>query len=175
MWNGSCSAASPAPACAAPACRCSSTGRTADGVAKRPSYYYSSKFARPAQIIWSGIPPAKAQRRQGYGERTKTLINDFHPQSPNFAPFASLREILRVSAAALPAGNLWINGFNGLNPSNRMSRQAANFYLFAFGGRTSSRLISRRPSARAVVVAGRSFFTFGAAQTAAHVIGIETQ
>src|SRR5438309_8699155 len=32
----------------------------------------------------------------------KTLINDFHPQSPNFAPFASLREILRVSVAALP-------------------------------------------------------------------------
>ena len=72
------------------------------------SYYYSSKFARPAQIFWhrkyseSGIPPAKTQRRQGYGERTKTLINDFHPQSPNFAPFASLREILRVSVAAQP-------------------------------------------------------------------------
>jgi hypothetical protein len=29
-------------------------------------------------------------------------MNDFHPQSPNFAPFASLREILRVSVAALP-------------------------------------------------------------------------
>src|SRR6266850_1263546 len=68
----------------------------------RPSYYYSSKFARPAQIFWSGISPAKPQRRQGYGERTKTLMNDFHPQSPNFAPFASLREILRVSVAALP-------------------------------------------------------------------------
>jgi len=27
---------------------------------------------------------------------------DFHPQSPNFAPFASLRETLRVSVAALP-------------------------------------------------------------------------
>src|SRR5882672_3217388 len=67
-----------------------------------PSFYYSSKFAQPAQIFWSGISPAKPQRRQGYGERTKTLINDFHPQSPNFAPFASLREILRVSVAALP-------------------------------------------------------------------------
>src|SRR6201988_909586 len=73
-----------------------------------PSYYYSEKFVRPAQIIWhrkyseSGIPPAKAQRRQGYGKRTKTLINDFHSQSPNFAPFASLREILRVSVAAQP-------------------------------------------------------------------------
>jgi hypothetical protein len=69
-------------------------------------YNYSSKFARPAQIIWSGIPPAKAQRREGYGERTKTLIDDFHPQSPNFAPFASLRETLRVSVAALPR---WAN------------------------------------------------------------------
>src|SRR5882724_4214533 len=68
----------------------------------RVLYYYSSKFARPAQIIWSGISPAKPQRRQGYGEMIKTLINDFHPQSPNFAPFASLREILRVSVAALP-------------------------------------------------------------------------
>ena len=68
----------------------------------KPSYYYSSKFARPAQIFWSGISPAKPQRRQGYGERTKTLMNDFHPQSPNFAPFASLREILRVSVAAQP-------------------------------------------------------------------------
>ena len=29
-------------------------------------------------------------------------MNHFHPQSPNFAPFASLREILRVSVAALP-------------------------------------------------------------------------
>ena len=28
-------------------------------------------------------------------------MNDFHPQSPNFAPFASLRETLRVSVAAL--------------------------------------------------------------------------
>src|SRR5580765_4126813 len=58
---------------------------------------------------WSGswstrsrefLPP----RRKGakVTGRTKTLINDFHPQSPNFAPFASLREILRVSVAALP-------------------------------------------------------------------------
>src|SRR6266446_425079 len=68
----------------------------------RVLYYYSSKFARPAQIIWSGISPAKPQRRQGYGKMIKTLINDFHPQSPNFAPFASLREILRVSVAAQP-------------------------------------------------------------------------
>ncbi|HMF50308.1 MAG TPA: hypothetical protein VK603_16770, partial [Candidatus Saccharimonadales bacterium] len=40
------------------------------------------------------------------GERTKTLINDFHSQSPNFAPFASLREILRVSVAAQPHWDL---------------------------------------------------------------------
>jgi hypothetical protein len=75
-------------------------------------YYYSPEFARLAQIFRGRkfsdleIPPAKAQRRQGYGERTKTLMNDFHPQSPNFAPFASLREILRVSVAALPRWDL---------------------------------------------------------------------
>jgi hypothetical protein len=30
------------------------------------------------------------------------LIKEFHPLSPNFARFASLREILRVVVAALP-------------------------------------------------------------------------
>ena len=50
--------------------------------------------------------PAKAQRRQGYGGRIKTLIDDFHPQSPNFAPFVSLRDILRDSVAALPRWDL---------------------------------------------------------------------
>jgi hypothetical protein len=63
----------------------------------------------------SGLPP-KAVKREFFSSfgrfalkssllralRITILINDFHPQSPNFAPFASLREILRVSVAALP-------------------------------------------------------------------------
>ena len=86
-----------------------------------PSYYYSSKFARRAQIFWSGISPAKPQRRQGYGERTKTLINDFHSQSPNFAPFASLREILRVSVAAQPHWDLR-GGYHSVISTNEFHR-----------------------------------------------------
>ena len=65
-----------------------------------PSYYYSSKFARPAQILVR-IPPAKRKGARLWG-KDKPLINDFHPQSPNFARFASLRETLRVSVAAQP-------------------------------------------------------------------------
>jgi len=44
-------------------------------VGSRPSYYYSSKIARAAQMIFGlksigiGYFPAKAQRRQGYGEK----------------------------------------------------------------------------------------------------------
>ena len=100
----------------------------------------------PAQMAWwkhseSESLAVKAQRRQGYGQRTnsnkwfspsvselcalcvfardtpsfvlaakaprlwgriKTFINGFHPQLPNFALFAFLREILRISVAAPP-------------------------------------------------------------------------
>ena len=36
-------------------------------------------------------------------------MNDFHPQSPNFAPFASLREILEFRLRLCRAGSFVVN------------------------------------------------------------------
>jgi hypothetical protein len=63
------------------------------------------------------LPPSRKGAKV-MGERTKTLMNDLHPQSPNFAPFASLREILRVSVAALPH---WVSVVNHLPRQTRQS------------------------------------------------------
>ena len=73
--------------------------------------YYSSKFARAAQIIRERIVTgigeglAKAQRRQGFGDHTETLKKIFIFMS-ELCAFASLREIFRAWVAALPRWDL---------------------------------------------------------------------
>jgi hypothetical protein len=59
------------------------------------------KFSGNRRLSDSDMPPAKAQRRQVRREKINILTNDFHVFFPTFAAFASLREIFRVSVAAV--------------------------------------------------------------------------
>jgi hypothetical protein len=54
------------------------------------------------EAVGGGNSSRRAQSRQVEREKIKILTNDFYVFSPNFAAFAPLREILRVSVAALP-------------------------------------------------------------------------
>jgi hypothetical protein len=69
------------------------------------SYYYAFEFARPAQMICNGKRTNFPLRRKGakfIGEKAKSMRDNDHPYFPNFACFASLREIFRDLVAALP-------------------------------------------------------------------------
>jgi hypothetical protein len=60
------------------------------------------KFSEIQRSSDSDIPPAKTQRRQVQRKKINILPKDFHHLSPTFAALATLREILRVSVAAVP-------------------------------------------------------------------------
>ena len=71
-------------------------------------YCYISNFARRAQIYWRSemqehgeLPPAKAQSTQSSEGRDQLSRRWIHRYFQNFAAFASLREIFRISVAAL--------------------------------------------------------------------------
>jgi hypothetical protein len=61
------------------------------------------KFSEIQRSSDSDIPPAKTQWwREVQRKKTNILPKAFHHLSPTFAALASLREILRVSVAAVP-------------------------------------------------------------------------
>jgi hypothetical protein len=60
------------------------------------------KYPGSRRFSDSEIPPAKAQRRQVGSGRKNILANGFHHFSSTFAAFAPLREMIRVSVAAVP-------------------------------------------------------------------------
>ena len=59
------------------------------------------KFSGDRRLSNSDMPLAKAQRRKVRRGKINILTNDFHVFSPTFAALASLREIFRVSVAAV--------------------------------------------------------------------------